>query len=110
MFYKIDYGVKKNGSLPWSSHSSQLAAPFLQLVERSWPVILQQSRQRTIREQPAFGLAPTAIVGLVACVDASLNRGAADWTGLAIPAVDRHVLAEGGDFFGKLIGGFRGEP
>ena len=62
----------------------------------------EQPRQRPVRQQPAAGLAPGAVVGLVVRVDDALDRRAADRAGLAVPAVHRHPVAERGDLLGKV--------
>ena len=47
-----------------------------------------------------------AVVGFVVGVADALDGLAAGGAGLAEAAVDGHVFAEGGDFFGEGFGGF----
>src|SRR5262249_39531723 len=60
----------------------------------------QQSRQRSIGQYFAFGLAARAVVRFVFGVANALNFGAADGAGLAELAVDGEVGAEGRDVAG----------
>jgi len=51
--------------------------PLFQLLQRFWPIILEQPRKRPIREQFAAGLAFRAVIRFVLRVDNALNRRAA---------------------------------
>src|SRR5436190_7066261 len=83
---------------------------LFQLVDRARKRFLQQARQRAVGEDPAAGLATRAVVGLILGVDDPLHRGAADRAGLAVPAVDRHLLVKRGDFRRESGSGPRIEP
>src|SRR5437762_812981 len=72
----------------------------LQIFNSPRPIFLKQSRQRSIRQDFAFGLASGAVVGFVFGVADALDLDAADWTGLAELAVDGEVGAEGSDVAG----------
>src|SRR6266516_4830678 len=73
----------------WSS--PQLGLP---LFERSGPIGLEQSRERSIGEHTAAGLACRAVVGFVVGVANALEGGSADWAGLLVAAMDRHPVFE----------------
>src|SRR6516225_8253946 len=47
---------------------------LFQLLQRAWPIVLEQPAQRTVGEQLAAGLAAWAVVRLVLGIDDPLNR------------------------------------
>src|SRR5262245_51407098 len=59
-------------------------ARALQLVDAARPVVLEETRKRPIREQPAAGLTARAVVGLVLRVADALHGRAAVGARLAI--------------------------
>src|SRR4051794_1881063 len=63
----------------------------LDIFDSPRPVLSQEARQGTIRQEPAFGLAARAVVGFVARITDPLHFCAARDTRLAVSAVDRHV-------------------
>src|SRR5688572_32032077 len=73
----------------------------LELFNRARPVVFQQPRQRTVRENLAARLTSRAIVGLVLGVADALHCGSAYRAGLAEPAMHRHAFAKRGDTFGE---------
>jgi hypothetical protein len=82
---------------------------FLQgfeFVERAGPVCAEEARQASVREDFSVGLAVGAVIGFVVGVADPLDGLAAGGAGLAKAAMDDHVFAEGGDFFGEGLGGF----
>src|SRR2546423_7970439 len=72
-----------------------------QLVDRLGPILLQQSRQRAIGEQLSVRLTARTIIGLVVGVANALHRRTADGAWLTKLSVDRHLVAECGDFCGE---------
>src|SRR5258706_9916675 len=78
---------------------------LLQLVQTPWPVVFEQTRQGTIRQQLAAGLAFRAVISFVVGVDDALHRRAAHWTGFAVFAVHRHLVAKRRDALGKIFAG-----
>src|SRR5436190_21667629 len=74
----------------------------LEVIERLWPVVLQQSRQAAVGEQLAAGLARRAIVRFVGRVLDSLDRRAAHGTRLSIAAVGGHAFAKRRHLLGKF--------
>src|SRR5262249_49789718 len=66
------------------------------------PVLLEQPRQRAVREQAAPGLAAGTVIRLVVCVTNALHLGAAHRTGQTEAAVHAHVRPEGRDLLRKL--------
>jgi hypothetical protein len=77
-----------------------------QLVEGAGPVCAEEAGQASVCEDFAAGLALGAVVGLVVGVADALDGLAAGWAWLAEATVDGHVVAEGGDFLGKVLAGF----
>ena len=75
----------------------------LEFVQRSRPIILEQPRQRAIREDAPVCLAAWAVVRLVVRVANPLYGGFADWTRLAKSTVHSHARPKRGDFFRKVI-------
>src|SRR5947209_9567354 len=73
----------------------------LELLDGARPILLEQARKRTVGEQPAARLAGRAIVRFVLGVDDALDGRAAHRTGLAVAAVNGHVLAERGYLLGE---------
>ena len=80
------------------------------LFKGARPVFFQQTGQRPIRQQPAAGLTPGAVIGFSGGVANALNRFAANRTGFSIATVDSHVFAKGGHFFRKTIANFLSQP
>src|SRR5207247_9328977 len=79
----------------WSEFTSSLAER-LQLLQRLRPVLMQETRERTVREEAAARLTARAVVGLVVRVNDPLHGRAAVGTRLAVAAVHRHVGTERG--------------
>ena len=71
-------------------------AALVQLVEAPGPVLLEEPRQRPVRQEAPLGLAGRAVVRLVVGVDDALDLRAAHRTGLAELAVDGEFGAEAG--------------
>src|SRR5712664_2185152 len=81
---------------------SHLAAhEGLELLKRARPVRSQEPRQTSIGKNFSSRLASSAVVRFVVRVANPLNLFSTSWAGLAIPSVNRHVLAKRGDVFGK---------
>jgi uncharacterized protein (TIGR00369 family) len=80
-------------------------APLFQLFRRARPVLAQQAAERPVCQQFPRGLAMRAIVGFICGVADALDLGPTVRAGLAVAAVDRHVIAKCGDFFRKLVAG-----
>src|SRR5438067_8263638 len=80
---------------------------WLQLVERSGPILFQQTRERAIGEQATFVLTARAVIGLVVRVPNALNGRAAHRTWLTEAAVHGHLRAKGGHLFGEPVSDLR---
>ncbi len=78
----------------------------LQLVEGAGPVCAEEAGQASVCEDLSAGLALGAVVRLVVGVADALYGLAAGWARLSETAVDGHVAAEGGDFFGEVAASF----
>src|SRR3954462_1108857 len=76
-----------------------------QLVDRSRPILFQQSRQRAIGEQLAIGLTTRAVVGLVVGVADPLHRSSTDGTRLPELSVNGHLFAKRSHFRREVISG-----
>src|SRR5579872_5576132 len=77
--------------------------PGLELFDRARPVILEEPRERAIREHAPTGLAARAVVGLILGIADTLHGRAADRAGLAEAAVNGHLRAKRSDFLRELI-------
>jgi len=77
-----------------------------QLVEGAGPICAEEPGQASVCEDLSPGLALGAVVRLVVGVADALYVLSAGWAGLSETAVDGHVVAEGGDFFGEVAAGF----
>ncbi len=75
------------------------------VIQAAWPVILQQARQRAIREYPTTGLALCAVVGFVILVANPLHRRLAYRTGFGKLAMYGHVGAKSRHFARKFVPG-----
>src|SRR5580765_2466766 len=80
-----------------------------EFVEGAGPVFAEEAGEGAIGEEFAVGLARGAVVGFVGGVADALDFGVAARAGKFVAAVDSHAFAEGGNFFGKLAGGFGAE-
>ena len=80
-----------------------------QLVEGAGPICAEEPGQASVCEDLSPGLALGAVVRLVVGVADALYELATGWAWLPEATVDGHVVAEGGDFFGKVLAGFRVE-
>src|SRR5215218_11387980 len=89
--------------IPWKAWNEAESAhrfpgesvlPGLELVACARPILFEQAGHGAIRQEAAAGLAAAAVVRFVAGIDDPLYRGAADGTGLAVAAVDRHAFTE----------------
>src|SRR5439155_6230491 len=78
-------------------------SPRLQLLERAGPIFLEEPRQRTVGEQPPARLTGRAVVHLVLRVADPLHPRAAHGTGLPVPPVHRHALAERRHLLGEPL-------
>ncbi len=77
-----------------------------QFVEGAGPVGSEEPRQASVGKDFSVGLALRAVVGFVVGVADALDGLAAGEAWLFEAAVDGHVFAERGDFFGKCLAGF----
>src|SRR6185436_15930213 len=82
----------------------------LQLLDRPWPVILEQARQRSVRKHASPGLTTRAVVGLVLNVADALHACVADRAGLAVTPMHGHALAKGRHAFRELARGISLQP
>src|SRR5579862_657150 len=82
-----------------------LACALFELFESSGPVAVQKAGKGAICEKLAAGLAVHTVVGFVVGVANPLDRRAALDARLAIPAMNRHVFAEGGYLFREIAAG-----
>ncbi len=95
--------------MPLFGWGTTIAAFFLKLatfegfefVEGARPVGAEETGEAAVGEELAAGLAGGAVIGLVVGVSDALDLFAAARARLPVAAVDGHVLAEGGDFFGE---------
>src|SRR5690242_18760441 len=76
---------------------------LFQLLQRSRPVILEQSTQRSVGEDFAVRLTAGTVICLVLRIDDPLHGRTAPGAWLAETAVNRHAVAEGGHLFGEAI-------
>src|SRR5262249_9796033 len=83
---------------------------LFELLEAPRPVLLEEARQRAIRQEPPSGLAGGAVVGLVVGVDDALDRRAAVRARLPVATVDGHPLPEGGHLLGESIARLLAQP
>src|SRR5262245_59074245 len=83
---------------------------FLKFLRCFGPIFFEQQRKGTIGQQLPARLAMRAIVGLVVLVTDTLHFGAADGTRLPELSVHCHLLAEGGDVFGKVVARLCSQP
>src|SRR5690606_16696267 len=84
-------------------HLPLLPTRGLQLLDRLWPVPLEQARQATIGEQLALSLTAWTIVELVRGVTNALHRCCTNGTGLAVLAMNGHLLVKGGHLLRKRV-------
>src|SRR5687768_613066 len=75
----------------------------LELLDRSRPVSLQESRQGAVGQDLAAGLAARAVVGLVVGVPNALHPRSADRARFLISAMHGHLRAECRHLFRKAI-------
>src|SRR6187200_2770712 len=85
----------------------EVLVPF---VEVPWPVLLEQTREPAVGEEPPARLARRTVVALVVGICDATHRRATDRAGLAEPAVYRHLGPEGGDLGRELIAGLVAQP
>src|SRR5688572_16225403 len=83
---------------------------LLQIVNEAGPILLQQPRHRSVRQQPPAGLTAGTVVGLVVSIADSLDWRAAVRAGLLVAAVDGHSLAKGRDLLRKLLSLLASQP
>src|SRR5690348_11195675 len=92
-----------------------LAPPYLalgtffhvvKLLEASRPVLLQQTRERSIREKLPLRLTRGTVVRLVIRITNPLHRRPAHGTRSTVSSVHRHSLAKGCHFLRKSVTGF----
>ena len=83
---------------------------LLKLFQRPRPILLQETRQRSVCQQPSSGLAPGAVVALVGRVTDPLNASAALGARLPVPPVHRHARTKRGDLLGEIVPGLLAEP
>src|SRR5882762_2260284 len=74
-----------------------------QLLQGTWPIGAQQSRQTAICENLAARLAPGTIIRLFVSVADAQNLFPAPWAWFAVAAVHSHAFAEGGDLLRKFV-------
>lgn len=77
----------------------------LQRFDRSRPITLQQTRQRSIGQQFTIRLACGTIIGFIADIADALNRCLAHRTGFSVSAMNSHIITEGCHFFRETISG-----
>src|SRR5438270_6149332 len=80
-----------------------------EFFEGAGPVGAQQAREAAIREDFSGGLAAGTVVGFVVGVANALDSFSTSEAGLAVAAMDLHIWAKGGHFFGKGGGRFCAE-
>src|ERR1700761_4890215 len=68
-------------------------------VDGLGPIVLEQTRERAIREQAPAGLAARAVVRLVVSVANALHQRPTDGARLAETAMHRHFGTKGGHLF-----------
>src|SRR6266545_3475913 len=83
--------------------------PLLQFFQALRPVAFEELREGTVGEELAAGLADGAVIRFILGVDDPLDRRAAVRAGLAVAAVHRHSLAEGGDLLRERLAGLHDE-
>src|SRR5687767_5847947 len=93
-----------------SNRTYPKSPPLFDVIDRAWPILLQQPRERAVGEETAAGLTARAVVRLVVGVADALHGRAAHRTRLAEPAVHRHLRTERGDFFGETVADVGPQP
>src|SRR3989442_7225838 len=94
----------------YSPVTSKVVLSCLPGFERSWPILLQETRQGAIGEQPPPGLATRAIVRLVRGVSNALHCCPTHGARLAVAAMDRHPFPERRHLLRKRVTGLRLQP
>src|SRR5947209_5496698 len=79
---------------------------LLQLFNRTWPIVFQQTGERSIGQQLAGGLAARAVIGFIFCVHDALDHRATDGTRLSMPAMNGHAFSKGCYLFRKAFADF----
>src|ERR671910_760809 len=80
------------------------------LINRPRPILFQQPRHRSVRQQPSAGLTPRAVVRLVVGVADPLYRCTADRARKLVSTVHCHAFPKGGHLLGELLPLFLPQP